>query len=271
MESVLNGLSLSKVRPYGSGVLIFSDCSRGAIRLSSLMEIQVIHIFTHDSIGVGEDRPTHEPVEQLASLRTIPSLIVLRPDDANDVSEAWRVIMQLKHELVALILTRQTIPTINCSTYAAASGVAKSAYVLADVPGGKSDVLLLASGSEVSLCLEAVDQLKTEWFNARVMSMSSWELFEHQPQAYGDSVILQSITVRICVEQDSTFGWSRYSWLTGEIIGMKTFGASAPLKELQRKFEFTKDHRCRRKRPASKKSESSMMCLQHSPFFLHGT
>ena len=242
MGSVLNGLSLSKVRPYGSGFLIFSDYSRGAIRLSALMEVPVIHIFTHDSIGVGEDGPTHQPIEQLASLRAIPNLIVLRPADANEVAEAWRVIMQLKHEPVALILTRQALPTIDRSTYAAASSVAKGAYVLADVPGGKPDVLLLASGSEVSLCLEAAEQLKTEGVMARVVSMPSWELFEHQPQTYRDSVIPPNVTARVCVEQASTFGWASYAGLTGEIIGMKSFGASAPLKELQKKFGFTKDN-----------------------------
>ncbi|MFO0779711.1 MAG: transketolase [Nitrospira sp.] len=242
MGSVLNGLSLSKVRPYGSGFLIFSDYSRGAIRLSALMEVPVIHIFTHDSIGVGEDGPTHQPIEQLASLRAIPNLIVLRPADANEVSEAWRVIMQLKHEPVALILTRQALPTIDRSTYAAASGVAKGAYVLADVPGGRPDVLLIASGSEVWLCLEAAAQLMEEGIRARVVSMPSWELFEHQPQTYRDSVIPPNVTARVCVEQASTFGWARYAGLTGEIIGMKTFGASAPLKELQKKFGFTKDN-----------------------------
>jgi len=242
MGSVLNGLSLSKVRPYGSGFLIFSDYSRGAIRLSALMEIPVIHIFTHDSIGVGEDGPTHQPIEQLASLRAVPNLIVLRPADANEVLEAWRVIMQLKHEPVALILTRQALPTIDRVKYAAASGVAKGAYVLADAPGGKPDVLLLASGSEVSLCLEAAEQLKAQGIKARVVSMPSWELFEHQPQAYRDSVIPPTVTARVCVEQASTFGWARYAGLTGEIIGMKTFGASAPLKELQKKFGFTTDN-----------------------------
>ena len=242
MGSVLNGLSLSKVRPYGSGFLIFSDYSRGAIRLSALMEVPVIHIFTHDSIGVGEDGPTHQPIEQLASLRAIPNLIVLRPADANEVAEAWRVIMQLKHEPVALILTRQALPTIDRSTYAAASGVSKGAYILADVSGGRPDVLLLASGSEVSLCLEAAEQLKAEGIKARVVSMPSWELFEHQPQTYRDSVIPPHITARVCVEQASTFGWASYAGLNGEIIGMKSFGASAPLKELQKKFGFTKDN-----------------------------
>lgn len=241
MGSVLNGLSLSKVRPYGSGFLIFSDYSRGAIRLSALMELPVIHIFTHDSIGVGEDGPTHQPIEQLASLRAVPNLIVLRPADANEVSEAWRVIMQMQHEPVALILTRQALPTIDRSQYAAASGVANGAYILADVPGGKPDVLLLASGSEVSLCLEAAERLKREGIKARVVSMPSWELFEHQPSSYRERVIPPRVTARVCVEQASTFGWARYAGLTGEIIGMKTFGASAPLKELQKKFGFTTD------------------------------
>lgn len=241
MGSVLNGLSLSKVRPYGSGFLIFSDYSRGAIRLSALMELPVIHIFTHDSIGVGEDGPTHQPIEQLASLRAVPNLIVLRPADANEVSEAWRVIMQMQHEPVALILTRQALPTIDRSQYAAASGVANGAYILADVPDGKPDVLLLASGSEVSLCLEAAERLKREGIKARVVSMPSWELFEHQPSSYRERVIPPSVTARVCVEQASTFGWARYAGLTGEIIGMKTFGASAPLKELQKKFGFTTD------------------------------
>jgi Transketolase len=205
-------------------------------------KLPVIHIFTHDSIGVGEDGPTHQPIEQLASLRAVPNLIVVRPADANEVAEAWRVIMQLKHEPVALILTRQALPTIDRSRYAAAAGVAKGAYVLADAPGGKPDLLLLASGSEVSLCLEAAGKLEAEGIKARVVSMPSWELFEHQPQAYRDSVIPPTVTARVCVEQASTFGWARYAGLTGEIIGMTSFGASAPLKELQKKFGFTVDH-----------------------------
>jgi transketolase len=191
---------------------------------------------------VGEDGPTHQPIEQLASLRAIPNLIVLRPADANEVAEAWRVIMQMQHEPVALILTRQALPTIDRVKYAAVSGVAKGAYVLADVPGRKPDVLLLASGSEVALCLEAAEHLKTKGIKARVVSMPSWELFEHQSQEYRDGVIPPTVTARVCVEQASTFGWARYAGLTGEIIGMKTFGASAPLKELQKKFGFTTEH-----------------------------
>lgn len=239
MASVLNGVSLSKVRPYGSGFLIFSDYSRPAIRLSALMEIPVIYIFTHDSIGVGEDGPTHQPIEQLASLRAIPGLITLRPGDANETVEAWRVIMQLHHEPAAIVLSRQALPTIDRTKYAAASGVGRGAYILADAPNGKPDVLLLASGSEVSLCLQAYEQLKIEGINARVVSMPSWELFEYQNQGYRVSVLPPDITARVAVEQATTFGWERYVGWTGQIIGMKTFGASAPLKELQQKFGFT--------------------------------
>ena len=242
MASILNGMSLSKVRPFGSGFLIFSDYARGAIRLSAIMEIPVIHIFTHDSIGVGEDGPTHQPIEQLASLRAVPNLIVLRPGDANEAAEAWRVIMQLKHHPAALVLTRQALPTLDRSKYASAAGVAKGAYVLADASDGKPDVLLLATGSEVSLCVEAYERLKTEGVKARVVSLPSWELFEQQSQAYRDSVIPPTVTARVSVEQASTFGWSRYTGLDGERIGMKTFGASAPLKELQKKFGFTVDN-----------------------------
>ena len=241
MAAVLNGLSLSKVRAYGSGFFIFSDYSRPSIRLSALMEIPVIYIFTHDSIGVGQDGPTHQPVEQLASLRAIPGLITLRPADANEVAEAWRVIMQLQHQPVVLVLSRQALPTLDRTQYAAASGLAKGAYVLADAEDGQPDVLLLATGSEVSLCLQAYEQLKTEGIKARVVSMPSWELFEQQSQTYRDHVLPPAITARVCVEQASTFGWGEYVGLKGGRIVMHTFGASAPLKELQRKFGFTPD------------------------------
>jgi transketolase len=242
MSAILNGLSLAKVRPYGSGFLIFSDYSRPAIRLSALMEIPVIYIFTHDSIGVGEDGPTHQPVEQLASLRAIPGSIILRPADASEVVEAWRVIMQLHHEPVALVLSRQALPTLDRGKYAPASGVAQGAYVLADAPDGRPEVLLLASGSEVSLCVQAYEQLKTEGIKARVISIPSWELFEQQSQEYRESVIPPAVTARVSVEQASTFGWTQYVGETGHSIGMKTFGASAPLKELQQKFGFTAAH-----------------------------
>lgn len=238
MGAILNGMSLCKIRPYGAGFLIFSDYARPAIRLSALMEIPTIHVFTHDSIGVGEDGPTHQPVEQIASLRAIPGLIVLRPADANEVTEAWRVIMRLRHDPVALILTRQNLPTLDRSRYAPASGLAKGAYILADAEDGQPDVLLLATGSEVSMCVEAYEQLKTEGIKARVISMPSWELFDHQEQAYKDSVIPPDVVARVAVEKASTMGWRRYAGLRGHIIGMRTFGASAPLKALQNKFGF---------------------------------
>ena len=239
MASILNGLSLSKVRPYGSGFLIFSDYSRPAIRLSALMEIPVIYIFTHDSIGVGEDGPTHQPVEHLASLRAIPGLITLRPGDANEVAEAWRVIAGLRHEPAALVLSRQELPTLDRSKYAPAAGVARGGYVLADAEDGRPEVFLLASGSEVSLCVEAFAELKSEGVRARVVSMPSWELFDRQDAAYRESVLPGEVTARISVEQSATLGWDRYVGLRGRSIGMETFGASAPLKKLQKKFGFS--------------------------------
>jgi transketolase len=242
MAAMLNGMALVKVRAYGSTFLIFSDYARGAIRLSALMELPVIYIFTHDSIGLGEDGPTHQPVEHLASLRAIPGLIVLRPADANEVAEAWKVIMQLHRQPVALILTRQALPTIDRGKYAAASGVARGAYVLADAPDGRPDVLLLASGSEVALCLAAHEQLRAQGIKARVVSMPSWELFDDQPQEYCDRVLPPDVTARVSVEQASTFGWARYVGATGCSIGMRSFGASAPLKDLVKKFGFMPEH-----------------------------
>ena len=238
MAAILNGLSLSKLRPFGSGFLIFSDYGRPAIRLSALMELPVIHIFTHDSIGVGEDGPTHQPVEHLTSLRAIPGLITLRPADANEVVEAYRYIMKLRHEPAALALSRQPLPTLDRGKYAAASGLARGAYVLGDAPGGDPEVILIGSGSEVSLCVRAHEELLAEGIRSRVVSMPSWDIFEHQPQEYQDSVLPPDVTARVAVEQASTFGWERYVGRSGRIIGMKTFGASAPLKELQRKFGF---------------------------------
>jgi transketolase len=239
MGAVVNGLSLSKLRAFGSTFLIFSDYARPAIRLSALMEIPTIHVFTHDSIGVGEDGPTHQPVEQLASLRAIPGLITIRPADANEVVEAWRVIVKLQHQPVALVLSRQAIPIFDRGRYASASGVAKGAYVLADADGGRPDVILVSSGSEVSLCVDAFERLNAEGIRARVVSMPSWELFEQQDQAYRDAVLPPEVTARVSVEQASTFGWERYVGRSGTRIGMETFGASAPLKELQKKFGFT--------------------------------
>ncbi|TDJ66836.1 MAG: transketolase, partial [Proteobacteria bacterium] len=242
MGAILNGMSLAKVRPYGSGFLIFSDYARASIRLSALMEIPVIHIFTHDSIGVGEDGPTHQPVEQLLSLRSVPGLITLRPADANEVVEAWRVIIELHHEPAALVLTRQALPTLDRTKYAAASGVAKGAYVLADVDDGKPEVVLIASGSEVYQCVEAYEQLKAQGIKARVVSMPSWELFERQSQEYRESVIPPAVQARVSMEQGSTLGWDRYVGPNGRKIGMHTFGASAPLRELQKKFGFTPEN-----------------------------
>jgi transketolase len=239
MGSILNGMALSKVRPFGSGFLIFSDYLRPAIRLAALMEIPVVYIFTHDSIGVGEDGPTHQPIEQLISLRAIPNLITLRPGDANEVIEAWRVIMQLRHKPTALILSRQAMPTLDRTRYAPASGVAKGGYILADAVGGKPEILFLATGSEVWLAIEVYEKLTAEGVRARVVSMPSWELFEQQSQQYRDTVIPPEVTARISIEQGSTMGWALYHGSGGRAIGMKTFGASAPLKELQKKFGFT--------------------------------
>jgi transketolase len=245
MGSILNGMGLIKVRGFGSQFLIFSDYTRGTLRLSALMEIPVIYIYTHDSIGVGEDGPTHQPIEHLASMRAIPGFIVLRPADANEVVEAWKFIMTLHHEPAALILARQASPTLDRSKYAPAAGVAKGAYVLADATGGQPDVLLIATGSEVGLCVKAYEELTTQGIKARVVSMPSWEIFDDYCQkdpAYHESVLPANVTARVSVEQASTFGWERYVGTSGAIIGMKTFGASAPLKELTKKFGFTVDN-----------------------------
>jgi transketolase len=242
MAAVLNGMALVKVRAYGSTFLIFSDYARGAIRLSALMELPVVYVFTHDSIGVGEDGPTHQPVEQVASLRAIPGLIVLRPADANEVVEAWKVIMKLHHEPAVLVLTRQAVPTIDRGKYASAAGLARGAYILADAPDGKPEVLLLATGSEVAVCLTAYEQLKAEGVKARVVSMPSWELFDDQPREYRDRVLPPDVTARVSVEQASRFGWAKYVGATGHSIGMRSFGASAPLKDLVKKFGFTPEN-----------------------------
>ncbi|HJU16271.1 MAG TPA: transketolase [Stellaceae bacterium] len=242
MGSICNGLALSKLRPFGSGFLIFSDYMKPPIRLSAIMELPVVYVFTHDSIGVGEDGPTHQPVEQLISLRAIPGLVVLRPCDANEVAEAWRLVLSAKHQPACLILSRQNLPTLDRTRYAAASGLARGAYVLADAREGAPEIILMATGSEVALCLEVYERLAAEGVAARVVSMPSWELFEQQDAAYRAAVLPPAVTRRIAVEQASTLGWERYTGLRGTIIGMKTFGASAPLKELLKKFGFTGEH-----------------------------
>ncbi|MBU8900762.1 transketolase [Corallococcus sp. M34] len=239
MGSIVNGLCLSKLRGYGATFLIFSDYERPAIRLSALMEIPAVHIFTHDSIGVGEDGPTHQPVEQLASLRAIPGNIVMRPADANEVAEAWRFIAQQTKHPVVLVLTRQAVPTLDRTKYGAASGVSKGGYVLADAEGGAPEVILIGTGSEVSLCVDAYEKLKAEGVKARVVSLPSWEVFEHQSQEYQDSVLPPSVRARVAVEKASTFGWERWVGISGSVVGMRSFGASAPIKDLQKKFGFT--------------------------------
>lgn len=241
MAASVNGMTLSSVRAFGATFFNFSDYMRPSMRLAALMQIPSIFVFTHDSIGLGEDGPTHQPIEQLASLRAMPNMVVIRPGDANEVVEAWKVILQLQHSPATLVLSRQAMPTFDRTKYAPASGTTKGAYVLADAPGGKPDVILMGTGSELSLCVEAYEKLKTEGVNARVVSMPSWELFEKQDSAYRDSVLPPSVTARVSVEMAATFGWERYVGPKGRSIGMHRFGASAPLKDLLKYFGFTVD------------------------------
>ena len=238
MAAIVNGLSLSKIRAFGATFFIFSDYARPSIRLSALMELPAIWVFTHEAMGDGEDGPTHQPVEHLASLRAIPGLVTLRPADANEVVEAYRYIMQLRHQPAVLALSRQPLPTLDRNKYASAAGVARGAYVLADASSANPEIILIASGSEVSLAVDAHEKLVAEGIRSRVVSMPSWEIFEHQPEEYRESVLPAKVTARISIEQASTFGWERYVGSSGRMIGMKTFGASAPLKELQKKFGF---------------------------------
>ena len=242
MAAALNGMAVSKIRAFGGTFFNFSDYMRPSVRLAALMEIPTIYVWTHDSIGLGEDGPTHQPIEQLASLRAMPGLMLMRPADANEVVEAWKVIMRLQHEPAALVLSRQAVPTFDRSKYGAASGVAKGAYILADAADGKPEVILMGSGSEVSLCVNAYEQLKAEGIKARVVSMPSWNLFDHQSDEYKAKVLPPEVKARVAVEQAATFGWSQYVGLSGIVIGMRRFGASAPIKDLQKKFGFTTEH-----------------------------
>jgi len=241
MAAACNGMSLSKIRAFGAGFFIFSDYCRAAIRLSALMELPLIYVFTHDSIGLGEDGPTHQPIEQLASLRAMPGVLVFRPCDANEVLECWKVIMPLKHEPAIMVLSRQNLPTLDREKFGPASGCARGAYVIADCDG-EPEVLLMATGSEVSLCIEAHEMLVKDGVKSRVVSMPCWHLFERQDQEYKDSVIPPSVDARVAVEQASTFGWERYTGRDGAIIGMTTFGASAPIGELLKDFGFEPEH-----------------------------
>jgi transketolase len=238
MGAIVNGMSLSKLRPFGATFFIFSDYARPAIRLSAIMELPALFVFTHDAMGDGEDGPTHQPVEHLASLRAIPGLLTIRPGDANEVVEAYRFIAQLRHQPTVLVLSRQPLPTLDRKKYASASGVARGAYVLADSPGANPELILIATGSELSLAVDAHERLIAAGIRSRVVSMPSWEIFEQQPKEYRETVLPPQIKARIAIEQASTFGWTRYIGETGRMIGMHTFGASAPLKELQRKFGF---------------------------------
>jgi transketolase len=242
MAAVLNGMSLSKLRPFGATFAIFSDYARPALRLSALMELPVIFVFTHDAMGDGEDGPTHQPIEQLASLRAVPGLTLIRPGDANEVVEAYRCIMQLRHRPAALVLSRQALPTLDRTKYATAAGLARGAYVLADAGDGVPEVALIASGSELGLAVQAHEQLAREGIRSRVVSMPSWDIFACQTPEYRASVLPPEVKARVALEQASTFGWERFVGEHGTVVGMETFGASAPLKALQQKFGFTVDH-----------------------------
>jgi transketolase len=239
MGAALNGLTVSKVRCLGGTFFNFNDYMKPPVRLAALMEIPVIFVYTHDSIGLGEDGPTHQPIEQLATLRAVPNLVLFRPGDANEVVEAWKVLMQIKDAPVVLVLTRQALPTFDRSKYAPASGVAKGAYVLADAPDGKPEVILMGTGSEVSLCVNAYEQLKTQGVKARVVSMPSWSIFEKQSDDYKKSVFPPGVKARVSVEAAATLGWDRYVGPNGIMIGMHRFGASGPLKDVLKKFGFT--------------------------------
>jgi transketolase len=242
MGAIVNGMTLCNLRPYGSTFFIFTDYMKPAMRLSAIMEIPAIWIFTHDSIGLGEDGPTHQSIEQLITLRAVPGMTLLRPADANEVAEAYKIIMKLQHKPGVLVLTRQSLPTLDRTKYAPATGVARGAYVLADAEGGKPQVILIGTGSEVSLCVDAYEKLKQEGIRARVVSMPSWDIFEQQDQSYREQVLPPDITARLAVEAGSTLGWAQYVGTKGRVIGMRTFGASGPLKDVLKKFGFTVDN-----------------------------
>ena len=238
MAAIVNGMSLSKLRAFGASFFIFSDYARPAIRLSAIMELPTIFVFTHDAMGDGEDGPTHQPVEHLASWRAVPGLVMLRPGDANEVVEAYRYVMQLKHKPAVLALSRQPLPTFDRTKYAPATGVAQGAYILADSPNKDPEVILIATGSELSLAVDAHETLLTDGIRSRVVSMPSWDIFEDQTLEYRNSVLPPAVKARVAIEQASAFGWERYVGSSANVIGMKTFGASAPLKALQGKFGF---------------------------------
>ncbi len=242
MAAALNGMALSKIRPFGATFFVFFDYCKPSVRLSALGRLPVIYVFTHDSIGLGEDGPTHQPIEHLAAARAVPNLIVMRPGDANEVAEAWRAIMPLKNRPVMFVLSRQNLPTLDRAKYAPAAGVAKGAYILADAPGGKPSVILMATGSEIGITVEAHERLVKEGVASRVVSMPSWELFEEQPAAYRDSVLPPSVTPRVAVEAAARFGWDRYIGASGKFVGMSSFGASAPASALMKHFGITADH-----------------------------
>jgi len=241
MGAAMNGMSVSKLRPFGGTFFNFSDYLRPTIRLAALMEIPLTYVFTHDSIGLGEDGPTHQPIEQLPALRAVPNTVVLRPADANEVVEAWKIALHNSNGPSLLVLSRQAVPTFDRTKYASAAGVAKGAYVLADAEGGKPQVILMGTGTEVTLCVEAYEKLRSEGIRARVVSMPSWEIFEKQDQAYKNSVLPADVTARVSVEMSTPLGWERYAGPKGQMIGMHTFGASAPWKDLQKHFAFTAD------------------------------
>jgi transketolase len=241
MGAIVNGLGLSGLRAFGATFLTFSDYMRPSIRLAALMKLPVFHVFTHDSVGLGEDGPTHQPIEQLVALRAIPNLIVLRPADANEVDEAYRVIFGLTDEPACLVLSRQKLPVFDRGRYAPASGLARGAYIMADAKNAEPQVILIASGSEVELCIEAREQLERKGVAARVVSMPSWELFERQDESYRNAVLPHRIRARVAVEAGSVIGWDRYAGCDGTIIGMHGFGASAPIKDVMTKFGFVAD------------------------------